>query len=97
MLPPAIAFSRVGVFCIAFAGKSVRPTVLSDGTYATQSSVSEAEKKAEGSEDGIPGLRKLLQKGDFFLGAVISSTLAKLALRTQELHGEACVRKSFVY
>jgi coatomer subunit beta len=33
-------------------------------------------------------LRKLLQKGDFFLGAVIASTLTKLALRTQELHGE---------
>ena len=35
-----------------------------------------------------PGLRKLLQKGDYFLGAVIASTLTKLALRTQELHGE---------
>lgn len=36
-----------------------------------------------------PKLRKLLQKGDFFLGAVLASTLTKLALRTQELHG-AC-------
>ena len=37
---------------------------------------------------GQPKLRKLLQKGDFFLGAVLASTLTKLALRTQELHGE---------
>jgi len=75
---------------VASEAKSTRPTVLSDGTYATQSAVSETDKKADAgaAEDSIPGLRKLLQKGDFFLGSVIASTLTKLALRTQELHGE---------
>jgi hypothetical protein len=40
-----------------------------------------------GAVDAQPKLRKLLQKGDYFLGAVLASTLTKLALRTQELHG----------
>ncbi|XP_017042069.1 coatomer subunit beta [Drosophila ficusphila] len=60
--------------------------VTSDGTYATQSAyslapVAKAEKR--------PPLRQYLMDGDFFIGAALSATLTKLALRYAELQPEA--------
>ncbi|KAH8343139.1 coatomer subunit beta [Drosophila kikkawai] len=60
--------------------------VTSDGTYATQSAyslapVAKAEKR--------PPLRQYLMDGDFFIGAALSATLTKLALRYAELEPEA--------
>ncbi|KAH8250609.1 hypothetical protein KR038_002235 [Drosophila bunnanda] len=60
--------------------------VTSDGTYATQSAyslapVAKAEKR--------PPLRQYLMDGDFFIGAALSATLTKLALRYADLEPEA--------
>ncbi|XP_020797844.1 coatomer subunit beta [Drosophila serrata] len=60
--------------------------VTSDGTYATQSAyslapVAKAEKR--------PPLRQYLMDGDFFIGAALSATLTKLALRYGDLEPEA--------
>eukprot|EP00004_Rigifila_ramosa_P008548 TRINITY_DN1979_c0_g1_i2.p1 TRINITY_DN1979_c0_g1~~TRINITY_DN1979_c0_g1_i2.p1 ORF type:complete len:932 (-),score=265.31 TRINITY_DN1979_c0_g1_i2:57-2510(-) len=54
--------------------------VLADGTYASQSAATESTRTAAHRETH---LRKLLLAGDFFLGAVVVSTLVKLCLRAQ--------------
>ncbi|KAG6485206.1 hypothetical protein ZIOFF_053739 [Zingiber officinale] len=69
---------------------SKRPVVLADGTYATQSATSETALSAPPvlpGSSGSPGnLRSLILSGDFFVGAVISCTLAKLVLRLVVVH-----------
>ncbi|EDW33806.1 GL27037 [Drosophila persimilis] len=60
--------------------------VTSDGTYATQSAyslapVAKVEKR--------PPLRQYLMDGDFFIGAALSATLTKLALRYVELQPDS--------
>ncbi|XP_045460972.1 coatomer subunit beta [Harmonia axyridis] len=52
--------------------------VTSDGTYATQSIFSTAQKP---KKEKRPPLRQYLMDGDFFIGAAIASTITKLALR----------------
>ncbi|KAK9497790.1 hypothetical protein O3M35_003713 [Rhynocoris fuscipes] len=52
--------------------------VTSDGTYATQSVFSTV---ALSKKEDRPPLRQYLMEGDFFIGASVASTLAKLALR----------------
>ena len=78
------------------AASSKRPTVLADGTYATQSAITAPESHkggrggANSDDDGVslvPSLRRLLLCGDFFLASVVSSTLTKLALRVAEHSG----------
>eukprot|EP01018_Ginkgo_biloba_P001285 Gb_23100 [translate_table: standard] len=68
---------------------SRRPTILADGTYATQSAASEiaisAPSIAPGASVTNANLRSLLLTGDFFLAAVVASTLTKLILRLEEL------------
>ncbi len=64
------------------------PKLLADGTYASQSAVSEAPAKASDADSG-PAMRRLLLEGDFFLGSAICSTLCKLSLRTAALTGQA--------
>lgn len=67
---------------------SKRPAVLADGTYATQSAASEvvtgptAVVAAAGT---AANLRALLLSGDFFLGSVVATTLAKLVLKLEKL------------
>lgn len=61
------------------------PTVLPDGTYATETAFSSESYESQDSESKPP-LRKHLLAGDFYLGAVLSSTLVKLILRLQELN-----------
>ncbi|GFQ00398.1 coatomer subunit beta-1 [Phtheirospermum japonicum] len=67
---------------------SRRPAILADGTYATQSAASETAFSAPAVVQGslaAGNLRSLLLTGDFFLGAVVACTLAKLNLRLEEV------------
>ena len=57
----------------------VRPAVLADGTYATQTAAVAEEPTMPGM--AVPTLRALVLGGDFFLGSVVATTLTKLALR----------------
>jgi coatomer subunit beta len=63
----------------AAAGSVVHKLVTADGTYATQSAFSTADKTKKQAEK--PPLRKYLMEGDFFIGAALGSTMTKLALR----------------
>uniref|UniRef100_A0A1A9WVA6 Coatomer subunit beta n=1 Tax=Glossina brevipalpis TaxID=37001 RepID=A0A1A9WVA6_9MUSC len=56
--------------------------VTSDGTYATQSAFSLAPIS---KKEKRPSLREYLMIGDFFIGAALSATLTKLALRYADL------------
>ncbi|TYZ61801.1 hypothetical protein PybrP1_004799 [[Pythium] brassicae (nom. inval.)] len=58
-----------------------KSVVLADGTYATETSYAAAKKPAAVEEENVPGLRKLILAGDFFLGTAVASTLTKLCLR----------------
>ncbi|XP_017851889.1 coatomer subunit beta [Drosophila busckii] len=60
--------------------------VTSDGTYATQSAYSLAPVP---KKEKRPPLRQYLMDGDFFIGASLSATLTKLALRYAEVQPEA--------
>jgi coatomer subunit beta len=65
-----------------------RPTILADGTYATQSATSETAFSPPAVIQGSlssGNLRSLLLTGDFFLGAVVACTLTKLVLRLDEV------------
>lgn len=67
--------------------------VLADGTYATQSAFSEAPVvNTVLGGDNAQQLRVLLAGGDFFLGSVLASTCAKLALRASnsDMDSTAC-------
>ena len=59
---------------------TVRPAVLADGSYATQTAAVEIAENGPGGV-GVPNLRALVLGGDFFLGSVVATTLTKLALR----------------
>ncbi|CAI5702853.1 unnamed protein product [Peronospora effusa] len=66
----------------AYSNPVTKSVVLADGTYATETSYSApAVKSAATEEENVPGLRRLLLNGDFFLGAAVASTLTKLCLR----------------
>lgn len=66
----------------AYSKPVTKSVVLADGTYATETSYSAPAAKAAGAEEeNVPGLRRLLLNGDFFLGAAVASTLTKLCLR----------------
>ncbi|KAI9645011.1 coatomer subunit beta [Ciborinia camelliae] len=67
--------------------------VLADGTYATESALTsqsavaaklEAVKAAQ-----KPPLRQLILDGDYYLAAVLSSTLTKLVMRHSEISSDA--------
>ncbi|XP_011685432.1 PREDICTED: coatomer subunit beta [Wasmannia auropunctata] len=64
--------------------------VTSDGTYATQSAFSAASARKK--EEKRPALVQYMMEGDFFIGASLATTLAKLALRYKLL--ESNVQKS---
>lgn len=66
--------------------------VTSDGTYATQSvfnTISSSKKEDR------PPLRQYLMEGDFFIGASVASTLAKLALRYTSRLQDPAMQNSF--
>lgn len=60
--------------------------VTSDGTYATQSAFSAAS--AHKKEEKRPALVQYMMEGDFFIGASLATTLAKLALRYKSLEND---------
>ncbi|KAG6612079.1 Coatomer subunit beta [Phytophthora cinnamomi] len=66
----------------AYSKPVTKSVVLADGTYATETSyAAPAAKAGAAEEENVPGLRRLLLNGDFFLGAAVASTLTKLCLR----------------
>ncbi len=67
---------------IAAAAARSSPAVLSDGTYASQSSASLAPFAPHADSGGPPSLRSLLLSGDFFIAAAAAASLTKLAVRT---------------
>ncbi|XP_036148869.1 coatomer subunit beta [Monomorium pharaonis] len=64
--------------------------VTSDGTYATQSAFSAASARKK--EEKRPALVQYMMEGEFFIGASLATTLAKLSLRYKIL--ETNVQKS---
>lgn len=61
--------------------------VTSDGTYATQSAFSSSSNRKK--EEKRPALVQYMMDGDFFIGASLSTTLAKLALRYKSLESNS--------
>lgn len=72
--PPAVASEEP-----KFITKNV---VLSDGTYATQTIYSEPTPAVDSS---VPALRRMLVRGDVFLGEVMGSSLTKMVLRGEKV------------
>lgn len=74
-------------------GGSVQKLVTADGTYATQSafSTTTTTKKEE-----RPPMRQYLMDGEFFVGAALSTTLTKLALRFIESTDNVKRQNAFV-
>jgi len=73
-----------------------RTVVLPDGSYATQSAASEEALAAKiggmgvlGRGPKLPNVRTLLLGGDFFLGGVVATTVAKLLFKLRALGGLA--------
>lgn len=63
--------------------------VLADGTYATENALT-SESSAAAKLEAVkaaqkPPLRQLILDGDFYLGTVLSATLAKLVMRHYEI------------
>ncbi|XP_050393198.1 coatomer subunit beta [Patella vulgata] len=75
------------------SGGAVQRLVTADGTYATQSAFSTASTR---KKDDVPPLRQYLMEGDFFVGAALSTTLTKLALRYISLHKNPKTQNAFV-
>ena len=74
-------------------GGPVQKLVTADGTYATQSafSTTTTTKKEE-----RPPMRQYLMDGEFFVGAALSTTLTKLALRFIESTDNVKRQNAFV-
>jgi coatomer subunit beta len=74
------------------SASSKRPAVLADGTYASQSAAAETAPAPTSATAGAnANLRSILLTGDFFLGAVLATTLTKLTLRLSEVQPEKSV------
>ena len=79
----------------AGAGTSKGPKILADGSYATQSAMTEVSASAassggaSGAGNQGPALRRLLLsgRGDWYLASTLASTLTKLALRAGDAFG----------
>ncbi|KAJ1554953.1 coatomer subunit beta [Nowakowskiella sp. JEL0078] len=71
--------------------KTTQRRVLADGTYASESAfsnqISTKAKKIDSKEK--PTLRSLLINADYFLGAVLATSLTKLVLRYGEISTKA--------
>lgn len=70
----------------AAAPKKKKPTVLADGTYASQIAETEASPSkavAGAGEKNIPPIRALLLAGDYGVGVAVCTMLTKLVLRFQ--------------
>ncbi|CAK7897828.1 coatomer subunit beta [[Candida] anglica] len=60
------------------------PVILPDGTYATENALTSDVNQQDADADKPP-IRRLILAGDFYLGAVLASTLVKLVLRLQRI------------
>lgn len=67
--------------------KAKGPKILADGTYATESAIGTEEEAVQKKKAKTPKtpLRNLILQGDFYLAAVLSSTLVKIVLRLSEI------------
>lgn len=65
------------------AGQKRGPVVLPDGTYATETAFTAQLTVTEADESNQ--IRKLILEGEFFLAAVLASTLVKLVLRMESV------------
>eukprot|EP00124_Ichthyophonus_hoferi_P005607 Ihof_evm1s859 gene=Ihof_evmTU1s859 len=75
---------------------SGKQKVTADGTYVTQSALTSSRiSKLEAMGVTQCTLRSLLLEGDFFLGSVVASTLAKLALRRAKLSKDTVANNKF--
>ncbi|KAK3073201.1 coatomer subunit beta [Teratosphaeriaceae sp. CCFEE 6253] len=68
--------------------------VLADGTYATESALTSTTISTQARLDAVkaaskPPLRQLILDGDYYLAAVLSSTLTKLVMRHAEISDDA--------
>lgn len=65
-----------------------RPVVLADGSYATQTAIPGESAVAVPltAHHNVPNLRSMLLTGDFFLGAVLAASFAKMVLRLRALN-----------
>ena len=68
------------------AKKSGGAKVTADGTYVTQSALVPSAASTAKAEESRPSIRGFLLDGEFFIAAVLATTLTKIALRyaTQE-------------
>jgi coatomer subunit beta len=60
------------------------PVILADGTYASQSAVTEdapSMASSAGGDDEMPALRRMLLSGECQLSAAVGNSLTKIALR----------------
>ncbi|ODV94229.1 hypothetical protein PACTADRAFT_4179 [Pachysolen tannophilus NRRL Y-2460] len=64
---------------------SHKPVVLPDGTYATENAMTVDTATSNEAKSERPPIRALILEGDYYLGAVLSSTLVKLVLRFEEI------------
>jgi len=66
--------------------KSSGARVTADGTYVTQSALVPSAGATKKAEENRPSIRGFLLDGEFFIAAVLATTLTKIALRyaTQE-------------
>ncbi|KAI5808979.1 adaptin N terminal region-domain-containing protein [Peziza echinospora] len=76
----------------AKAAPSASRKVLADGTYATESALTSESATAAKLEAvkaaSKPPLRALILDGDFYLAAVLASTLTKLVMRHSEISND---------
>ncbi|ORY92240.1 adaptin N terminal region-domain-containing protein [Syncephalastrum racemosum] len=73
--------------------------ILPDGTYATESSYTVQPSASTAKLDAVkaatkPPLRALLLNGDYFLGSVLATTLAKLVLRFSSLTTDTSLKNA---
>ncbi|CCK68097.1 coatomer subunit beta KNAG_0A04190 [Huiozyma naganishii CBS 8797] len=74
--------------------KPTGPTILPDGTYATENAYglkerSKSERKVE--EEVRPPMRRFILKGDFYTAAVLASTIVKLVLRFEKCSNDVSI------
>ncbi|ANZ78011.1 BA75_04511T0 [Komagataella pastoris] len=70
-----------------YTNGSSKPIILPDGSYATENAFTAELEKHDDDKTGEqrPTLRALILDGDFYLAAVLSSTLLKLILSFQKI------------
>ena len=69
-------------------------TILPDGTYATQTALTESTRVTDEDANSGPFLRKLVLDGDYFLGSVAVVALTKMALRARTADPAAFQRRA---